>query len=337
MEGFMPELSLAVSPAAELAEALAPLPGFDIELPVPGRFAGVPEADYFAHVGLNSSLLKLMGRSAAHCHASQFPADAPEKADTTAQLVGRMLHCAALEPGRFDQAYCPLPDPADHEGALTDLASFKKKAKALGLKVGGSKADLKARILEADATATFWEDLLPLLVGDRLTLKSADWQMGRSVVDAIHANPRASRPLAGGVAEETLVWQDPETHLLMKARMDYYRQDLGVIFDIKTTMDARPEAVSRDILKYGYHKSAAHYLAGCQALGLAAENFAWIFIEKEPPYAIGLYFCSPDLLHEGRVDMAQYARDYAACAQDNAWPGYSLDFQTIDLPAWARK
>jgi hypothetical protein len=325
------------SPAAELSLTLAPEPGFVVADPAPGRYASVPEADYFAAEAINSSLLKLMGRSPAHCRESAVPSASVEaKPDTTAQLVGRMLHCAALEPERFEQAYCLAPDPADHGGAMTDLASFKATAKALGLKVGGSKADLKARILETDPAATFWEDLLPLLVGDRLVLKQADWDMGQAVLAALAGNERAARALSGGVAEETLVWHDTATGLAMKARMDYYREDLGVIFDIKTTTDARPSAVSRDIFKYGYHKSAAHYLQGAKALGMPADNFAWIFIEKEAPYAIGLYFCSPDCLQMGREDMARHALDYADCEQSNAWPAYSPDFQTIDLPGYAK-
>jgi exodeoxyribonuclease VIII len=118
--------------------------------------------------------------------------------------------------------------------------------------------------------------------------------------------------------------------------MDYYREDLGVIFDLKTTTDARPQAVQRDIMKYGYHKSAAHYLNGCRALGIPGDNFAWIFIEKEPPYAIGLYFCSPDLLLRGEIEMEKYAAEYFACKRSGEWPAYSPEFQTIDAPSWAQ-
>ena len=146
----------------------------------------------------------------------------------------------------------------------------------------------------------------------------------------------ARKALSGGVAEETLVWRDAMTGLLCKSRMDYYREDLGLIVDVKTTEDARPEAVARDIHKYGYHISAAHYLDGLQALDLSGgQSFAWVFVEKKAPYAIGLYFASADMIDRGRELHRQYLTDFARCKLSGIWPAYPAEFQTIDLPAWA--
>ena len=65
--------------------------------------------------------------SPAHCRAYL---DAASRPDTEAQLVGRMVHCAVLEPARFATDYCPAPAPADFPEALTDLASYKAAARA---------------------------------------------------------------------------------------------------------------------------------------------------------------------------------------------------------------
>jgi hypothetical protein len=299
----------------------------------PGRYSNMPEAKYFALDAVNSSLLKLMGRSAAHCKAAM---DGTTRRDTEAQKVGRMIHCAALEPERFASAYCQTPDPASCPQALTDLASYRAAAKDLGIKVGGSKAELKARILESDPGIAFWDDVNANLAGDREPLKADHWQMAQQILESIEANTGAKNSLSGGVAEETVVWRDVNTDLLCKSRMDYYREDLGVIVDIKTTEDASPRAVERDVMKYGYHKSAAHYLNGLQARNMPGDNFIWVFIEKSPPYAIGLYFASPDLLSAGKDDMRRYLDQFAACTDSGHWPGYSTDFQTVTLPDWAQ-
>ena len=319
-----PDLTVVAAPA---------VPAFNLASPLPGRYAGVPEADYFAANAINSSRLKIMGRSAAHCKADM---DADEKPDTEAQLLGRMIHCAALEPSRFTEDYCLEPAPADHPGSLTDHASYKAMAKSLNLKVGGSKAELKARILEAEPLVPFWEDVMPDLVDGRAALKPAHWGMAQSILASIADNPKARRSLSSGTAEESLIWMDQATGLACKARLDYYREDLGVVFDVKTTEDARPHAVERDVLKWGYHHSASHYLEGLKALGLPGDNFAWIFIEKKPPYAIGLYFASPDLLLRGQFEMRGYLDRYAECLATDVWPAYSPDFQTVDLPVWAQ-
>ena len=308
---------------------------FDPAAPQPGRYAGVPEAAYFAAPALNASTLKQMVRSPAHCRAYL---DAASRPDTEAQLVGRMVHCAVLEPARFATDYCPAPELSDYPHALTDAESYKAAAKALGEKVSGTKAELRARIEAADRAGTFvfWDNLLAELVGGRSALKPAHWAMGQAIMAALAANPKALAALSRGAAEETLVWQDALSGLLCKGRLDYYREDLGVVFDVKTTEDARPFAVERDLVKWGYHLSAAHYLAGLRARGLPGDSFAWIFIEKAAPHAMGLYFASPALLDTAEGQRRRLLDAYAACQTSGVWPGYPGEFQTIDLPVWAR-
>lgn len=302
--------------------------------PRAGRYAGVAEADYFAAAAVNASTLKHMGRSPLHCQAAM---NDPQRQDTEAQRVGRLVHCAVLEPARFAADYCRAPDPAEHPAALLDHAAFKARARDLGLKVTGTKAELKARILEADPEVLFWEDHAQGLVEGREALKADHWHLAQAVLASVGGNDKARAALTGGVAEETLVWLDGPTGLLAKARLDYYREDLGVVFDVKTTEDARPEAVARDILKWGYHVSAAHYLAGLEALGLPAEQFAWIFVEKKAPFAVGLYVASAGMLDRGRELCRQYLGDFARCRLSGVWPGYPGAFQPIDLPAWAQR
>lgn len=301
--------------------------------PAPGRYPGVPEAAYFAADALNASTLKPIGRSPAHCLAAMEAAASP---DTEAQLVGRLVHCALLEPVRFAADYCPAPAPADFPEALTDLASYKAAARAAGLPVSGTKADLRERLEGAGAKVAFWEDVAAEATANRTALRPEHWALAQAVLGAVAANPRARAALSGGAAEETLVWHDGATGLRCKARLDYYREDLGVVFDVKTCDDARPERVERDILKWGYHLSAAHYLAGLRQLGLPGDNFAWIFAEKKPPHAIGLYMASPALLAQAGRDWAELMARFARCRASNDWPGYPAEFLSINLPAWAR-
>ena len=88
---------------------------------------------------VNSSKLKLVGRSPAHCKAGEV-ADPKE---TEALRLGRLIHCAVLEPERLAEAYCVKPDPSQYPGALTSHESYKVQANLLGLKISGSKAVLE--------------------------------------------------------------------------------------------------------------------------------------------------------------------------------------------------
>ena len=82
---------------------------FDQSAPEPGRYSGVPEADYFAAEAVNSSTLKHMGRSALHCKAEMTRSG--DRPDTEAQKVGRLVHCAVLEPERFKAEFVRQPTP----------------------------------------------------------------------------------------------------------------------------------------------------------------------------------------------------------------------------------
>jgi hypothetical protein len=337
---------------------------FCIDNPEPGRYSGVPDTDYFAAPAVNASTLKHMGRSALHCKAQMTRSG--DRPDTEAQKVGRLVHCAVLEPERFAADYVREPTVEDFPEALVSAEDYKAKAKALDLKVGGSKDALKDRITEhlndqlaqfvADHQAhldcltekqeanykslqagnLFFDDIVADQTHGKTPLKADHWYLAQAIIESLAANPKAAKALSGGVAEETLVWRDVLSGLLCKSRMDYYREDLGLIVDVKTTEDARPEAVARDIHKYGYHISAAHYLDGLQALDLpGGQSFAWVFVEKKPPHAIGLYFASEDMIERARELHREQLSDFARCKVSGIWPAYPGEFQTIDLPAWA--
>lgn len=306
--------------------------------PQPGAYRDVPEAVYFALPALNASTLKLMGRSPAHCAAylaAQADAD-HDAAPTAAQYIGRALHAAVLEPDRFPIDFMCEPQPQDH-GAMVSQDHYKAAAKLLGLKVSGTKAALKAAILEADPAARFWDDMLPTFTAGRVVLKPHEWAMCEAVMASVKGNPRAAKSFSGGENELTLIWHDKRTGALCKARLDYYRPDLGIVFDLKSTIDAREHPVQRDIEKYSYHVSAAHYMNGLLALNMPAVGFSWVFVEKTAPYAQGLYFAADDMLATGRDLIAYYLADYTECAASDQWPAYDGAFHTIDLPVWAQQ
>jgi hypothetical protein len=359
MEGKnMPELILIDNPLQSDVS-------FDRQAPQPGRHAGVPETDYFAAAAVNASTLKHMGRSALHCKAEMTRSD--DRPDTEAQKVGRLIHCAVLEPERFAAEYVREPTTEDYPDALVTQDDYKAQAKELSLKVGGSKEQLKKRIsdhLNEKAAAflarnndddpkvvewarlnycalalpdgLFFDSIVAAETEGKTALKADHWHLAQAIIESIGANDRARKILSDGTPEETLIWQDELTGLLCKSRMDYYREDLGVVVDVKTTEDARPGAVSRDIRKYGYHISAAHYLDGLRTQGLnGGESFVWVFVEKKPPYAIALYVASAAMLAKGEQLRHQYLTQFARSKLSGLWPGYAGEFQTIDLPTYA--
>ncbi|WP_196221211.1 PD-(D/E)XK nuclease-like domain-containing protein [Sansalvadorimonas verongulae] len=298
-----------------------------------GIYDNLDEEVYHSDEALSSTVLKELRRSPRHAYSRIQQ----ERGKTTQSLtLGRLLHACVLEPERFKKDYAPPLDPATYPDALVSQENYKACCKTLGLPVSGTKAVLKERIQEAASDAVFWDDLLEQHAKGRELISQADFEICAGVMASVNQHSKASKVFSDGVAERSLFWDDPATGQACRARLDYYREDLGVVFDLKTTTDARLDAFQRDVFKYGYHISAAMYLEGCRQRGLKATAFAWLAIEKEPPYAIGLYMASPEMLVAGDNDFRDYLSTFAACKEANFWPSYSDDFVTIDLPPWAQ-
>ena len=158
------------------------------------------------------------------------------------------------------------------------------------------------------------------------------------MLDAIAGHTRLRRLLEAGKREVCLYWEDPVHKVDCKARFDFVADKTAVIVDVKTTLDASFEAFARSMVSYHYSLSAAHYLAGARATGVAdAKRFVFVAVEKDPPFGIALYTL-PAHEHARGAKWREYAiGQYARCLQDGAWPGYSREFQDIDPPAWAPK
>lgn len=157
--------------------------------------------------------------------------------------------------------------------------------------------------------------------------------MVKSVMD----HPAARALLNGpGVAEGSCWWHDEQSGELCRCRPDKYRQDLGIIVDLKTTDDASPAGFARSIWKYAYHRQAAMYLDGVEAAtGDIIKGFVFIVVEKAAPFAVATYRLDMQGEEAGRVDYKSLLLDMADCRANNHFPAYSISVETISLPAYA--
>lgn len=303
----------------------------------PGFYDGLPEMDYHQGEGLSASTLVEMGRSPAHCKAMM---DGQREKRTRSLDLGQALHCAVLEPERFPNAYMLAPNPMDEQYAdIVPVADVHLKAHCKKIGISGysklKKPELKAAILEVAPETQFWDQVYDAATDGFSILNETDMEHCQGAMASVAAHSKASKAFSKGVAERSMYWIDEVTGILCRARMDYYREDLGIIFDLKSCVDARYSKFQRDIMNYYYHQKAAWYLDGCQKVGLPANGFAWLAIEKEPPYAIGLYMASEEMLELGRTGMSDLLDQFAHCQSSGNWPGYTDEFCTIELPGWA--
>lgn len=129
---------------------------------------------------------------------------------------------------------------------------------------------------------------------------------------------------------------DPETGITCKHRFDKL-YDNGIGIDLKTCLDARPDAFSRAIYNYNYHVQAAFYMDQYEWItGKPLKDFIFIAVESQAPYACKMYRLDHESLQVGRDTYRRALDQYAECKQSGIWPAYHNDgVEEISIPKWA--
>lgn len=315
----------------------------------PGIYSGITNDAYHGGPGVSKSGLDLVRRSLAHFkHAQDQRAAGAEREETAAMRVGSAEHGILLEPDQFEREFALPFDPSEWPDALGTTDEIKDRLRALGLPLGGRKADLVARLREAEPSVEILDDLRQMHADDsdgKTILTPAQWRDVRGMRDAAIENPALCNLLTdpAGRAELSAYWTDPATGLLLRCRPDLWVGD--VVVDVKTTDDARPDSFARSIEKFRYHVQAPFYLDGIrQAIEQAPDtlpdglqvprHFVFATIEKKAPYLTAAYVLDAESVEIGR---AEYRADLIALADAldrDEWPGYSRQITKIGLPEW---
>lgn len=129
---------------------------------------------------------------------------------------------------------------------------------------------------------------------------------------AVREHEGCASLLSGGQAEVTYVWEDHQTGLTCKCRLDY--RGMGYAVDLKTT--GKPVAdFRRAVYSYDYDTQAAFYLDGAnEHEELPLEIFYFIAVQKPPKYGdvnrwktilrlgggVRIYRMTPETIAQGR-------------------------------------
>lgn len=176
---------------------------------------------------------------------------------------GTAVHCALLEPERFEREYVALPV------AHVDL--FHEE-------------DLRLIAQEREHPLRF------------ITQQQMDALHG--IREQAMRMPEVMDLLQRGQPERSLFWVDPETGLRCKVRPDMLVQP-QLILELKTTFDASLAVFQRTLQMQRYHLSAAMYLAGVKLLLGWTAHYVYLVASREPPYRVELFMPGREILDEG--------------------------------------
>lgn len=243
------------------------------------------EAAYNAAPGIRRSTLFEMSRSPAHY---KWAKENPSK-DTPALQFGRALHCAVLEPDKFETEYLVAPT--------------------------ASKATKAGR----EIWAAFAQD-----AEGKEVLSQADYEKCIGIRDSIMNHPMA-RVLLEGPHEKSFFWKDELTGLDCKVRADALLplEDRIIVVDVKTCSDASTEAFMREAIKYGYDFQSGMYTEGVSVCSGMETQFVFIAVEKTPPYSVNVLAADKYFILRGKDLFREYLGKVAECESTGNWYQYN--------------
>lgn len=182
-----------------------------------------------------------------------------------------------------------------------------------------------------------WRD--EMIAAGRTVLTPADIETIRGMASSLAAHPIVQAGILSGKIEQSIIWQDKETGVWLKARPDALPLDGNLIADLKTTSNAHPDAVRRSVFDFGYHMQLALVGMGMEAVldrRPGNDDYALIFVETKSPWAVNVAPIDIAAIDMGRRQLRRAIRRFADCLSKNQWPGYEGE-TTVSLPDWLNK
>jgi len=251
--------------------------------------------DYHNAVGISASDFRLLEKSPIH-----YENKARFKLSGDHLNLGTLVHKMVLEPDDLKNEF------AEEHFKGCDLNKNSKAYKE-------AKADFVA---ECEGLIVIPTDV---------------WRQAELMADNIMAI--AGGLLQEGVAEESFFVDDKLFDITRKCRPDYYREDLGIVIDLKTTADGSEHAFAKSLYSYRYHRQAAWYLDTLDKDGINATRFIFITVESKKPYMVDVWEIDPLSIQVGRDNYNDLLIEYARYKKK----GVANVVKTISLPEWAMK
>lgn len=258
--------------------------------------------------GISATGLIHIARSPAHF--KEYLEHPPKT--TPAMLRGSAIHSAILEPDRFVAEYIALDD--------VEICA----------KIGGAKPRATNAYKEWRAE---WE----LNNIGKTVIPMEDYETACHIADKAYAHPVMRDMLARArEIEGVMQWQDAQTGVLLKARPDMRLETTGDLLDIKSTMDARADAFSRQIYTLGYFIQAAVYREAVRVVhGFRDVPFYFLAVETDAPYAMAMYRLDEAACEIGDIEFRRCVDLYAECSSNDNWPDYPISILQISVPSWS--
>lgn len=214
----------------------------------------------------------------------------------------------------------------------------EKTAFDLGHAVHGMVLGTGLDLVRVDAeewrTNAVKEEVAAVRAAGGVPLKPSQYDTATAMAEKVKAHPDAGRLFAGGRPEVSIIWDDVDTAVRCRGRLDYLHEAAGVVVDLKTARSADPREFARTAANLGYDVQAGHYLDGLGQAGGTAVRFLHVLVETEAPHLVSVVELDVDYLAIGRAKTRAAIDLYARCLERGEWPGYPTGITRIAPPRW---
>ena len=157
-----------------------------------------------------------------------------------------------------------------------------------------------------------------------------------SIRDAVRSHPLVQPYLSEpGEAECMLTWEDAETGLPLKCRVDWLTR--AHVIDLKTSRHAVSQRLfASQAYEYGYFHQLAFYQRGIKAARGEMPQAIIVAVEPARPHDIAVYRLAPTALYAVHEEISELLGQLRLCLTSGNWPGKFDTERELDLPRWAQ-
>lgn len=261
-----------------------------------GRLTDESSERYHSNAAVGSTKLKDFISNERLLSGRYITGEIPHE-ETEAMREGTALHCAVLEPERFEAEYVVSP-----------------------------KFDRRTKVGKADSAA-----FAAANAGKRV-LDAEQWELVRQMAQAIDDNQDARDLLSGAENEVTYRHWAEEYGLSLQCRVDADRPDC--LIDIKRTADIG-KFRRTGVIDFGYDIQRALYdFVKRSVMGGPTLPFYFIAVEPVAPFEVGVFDMDDAFLNIGWSKVDAGLRRLRYCLDHNEFRRDQVGIQRLVAPRW---
>lgn len=268
-----------------------------VECPPPGIYRSIPAHVYHQWPAVSSTLLKGYAALPSTAH---IPYEAQDDAN-----VGQGIHSFTLQGKEVFDAECFILPP-ECEGkskkALEERAHYAAMHPSKALlphRYGPGAAETKPPVMD-------------VIMG---------------VDTSYRTHPKTRQLFDGAETEVSLVWIDPDSGCICKARIDLLKPPF--FFDLKKTR--KFDGFQWQIRDLFYGVQLGHYMNGCIANGINIVSAGFLPCEAVAPYRVGCGYREPDKLDADRTEAARLVGLVKQSQMSGYWPNFQIPPHIFNL------